>query len=182
MISILTYLTCLNSQLNKILYAMKKYLLLLFLLLASLEFFSCKEEKIEEESKGISGVYTSTLTGQYSSAEYKYENNKMLFVFSRRNNSEYILYITDTIQGNLVTSPISIINVSDSNKIKGDFYLYGISSGWVRGSIDGIVSRDSIYGSFTGHITYQDPIYPIHYIYPIENGRFTLKYKSQLSQ
>lgn len=159
---------------------MKKYLLFFFLLLSSLQFFSCKEEKIEEESKGISGVYTSTLTGQYSSVEYKYENNKMLFVFSRRNNSEYI-YITDTIQGTLVTSPISIINVSDSNKIKGDFYLYGISSGWVRGSIDGIVSRDSIYGSFTGHIPYHDPLYHYSVIYPIENGRFTLKYKSQLS-
>ena len=182
MISILTNQTYLNSLLNKILFDMKKYLFLLILSLLSLEFFSCKEEKKEEESKGISGVYTSSLNGQYSSASNKYENNKMLFVFSRRNNSEYILYITDTIKGALVTSPISIITVSDSNKIKGDFYLYGISSGWVRGSIDGIISRDSIYGSFTGHIPYQDPSYPIHDIYPIENGRFTLKYKSKLSQ
>jgi hypothetical protein len=160
---------------------MKKYILIL---LGSFLLFSCcEEEEIKDEikdSRGIAGVYSSVFQGRYVKVSSSgtpetiiYENTKIRCVFQVRNDNSYYLYTTDTVNNLLVTSPISIVSVIDTNKIIGDFYLCN-NGAWTEGYVEGEVCEDSIYGIFTGYFSFKHPYYPTFYTSTILDGHFKL--------
>lgn len=159
---------------------MKKYILIL---ITSLVFFSCSDDNDID----ISGMYSSILIGKYQYStpypgqiEHDYNNANLMFVLSKINDSDYSLCTAEETNGYIRYSEKSIVKVNN-NTMKGEFYLYGYYAN-SKGKIDGIITNDSIYGTFTANVIGRDNITHDWIDIPIENGRFTLKYKSQLNQ
>jgi hypothetical protein len=167
---------------------MKKYILLALLGLLSLLFFSCKEEEDNNNGNITTPVNSMDISGVYYVDIY-HNNVEVLdrgyFVIKRKDaNSFYLslLYHDETLY-----SPLTIVSVYDSNRVKGEFLLPDPpnSGEWITCEFDAVYSDnntdvypyplDSISGTWKGrYFYYGSPSFPAGYT-DVENGIFILR-------
>ncbi len=161
---------------------MKKYILLV---LISLFAFSCTDNDPEKDkdikptnSKGLSGVYLSSFTPILDFPDYL-----PLLPLVLEKKSDSIYYVATYIVIGGFYSPVTQFEVYNGDKIRGEFKIYDRKhSKWLDASLEGVVTKDSIYGLFSGLRYVANPVYLPSYYDTIRDGTFVFKYDNIYSQ
>lgn len=166
---------------------MKKYILLALLALLGLLFFSCKEEDNDDNIKtpinsmDISGVYSVYIAHNNTNMI----NGSDIFIIKRKDANSF--YLALLYHNRNLYSPLTILSVYDSNKVKGTFLLADPpnSGQWITCNFDAVIydnntdvypyPLDSISGTWNGKYFYfGSPGFPAGYT-NVENGVFNIK-------
>lgn len=161
---------------------MKKYILLV---LISLFASSCTDNDPEKDkdikptnSKDISGVYLTRFAPMLDSYSFL---PLLPLVIQKKSSSKYYVATYIVIGG--FYSPVTEFEVYNEDKIRGEFKIYDRKhSKWLDASLEGTITKDSIYGLFSGTRFVDNPVYLPSYYDTITDGTFVFKYDNIYSQ